>query len=101
MSYKRTSFCGPAGDGWLSEFLSSCIEWCLLKLRIDLDEACENHDINWNDGPDTVDDIRFALDVYVEVRKRSALLAGIMSLIGFVLVRLTAIVYKQLERFND
>jgi len=92
--YKRTSFCGPAGDGFISEFLSVIIAWCLNGLNISLEGPCENHDVNWEDGPDTVDDIRFALDVYVEIRKKSAFLAGIMALIGFILVRLTAIVYK-------
>jgi hypothetical protein len=96
--YKRTSFCGPAGDGFISELLSALIAWSLSKLKVNLEGPCSNHDLNWDDGPDTVDDIRFALDVYVEIRKKSALLAGIMSLIGFILVRLTAIVYKFLEK---
>jgi len=100
MRYKRTSFCGPAGNGFISKVLSAAIAWCLDVLKINLEGPCSKHDVNWNDGPDTVDDMRFALDVYVEVRPISPLLAGIMALVGFILVRCTAIVYKFLERFR-
>jgi hypothetical protein len=95
MAYKRTSFCGPSGDGPISEFLSLLIAWALKKLKIDVEESCEDHDIDWEDGPHTVDDMRFALNVYEEVRaQKGPFLAGIVSFIGFILVRLTAIVYK-------
>lgn len=95
MSYKRDSFCGPAGDGKLSELLSAGVSKTLDWFEIDLEESCHSHDINWDDGPHTVDDMKFAIGVYEQVKEqKNAFLAGIMSLVGFVLVRLTAIVYK-------
>lgn len=101
MTYKRENFCGPAGDGPISKFLSACLDKLLEWMKIDLDDECQNHDIDWDDGPDTVDDIEFALRVYKKVRKKSALLAALMSLSGFIMVRCTAIVYKLGARLDD
>ena len=97
-NYKRESFCGPAGDGPLSKFLSFLIAKVLNWMKLDFEDECENHDINWDDGPDYVDDMQFSLDIYKKVRKKSALLALIMSLTGLVLVRCTALVYKLLSK---
>lgn len=99
MAYKRTSFCGPASDGAISEFLSLSITKALDWLEIDLEDSCENHDIDWEDGPHTVDDMEFALSVYKQVKEqKNSFLAGILSLTGFILVRITAIVYKHFTR---
>jgi hypothetical protein len=95
MQYKRESFCGPSGTGLISLTLSRLIAWSLLKLDVNLEKPCSSHDIDWDDGPNTTDDIRFALSVYSQVKKqKNPLLAGLMASSGFVLVRLTAIVYK-------
>lgn len=94
-NFKRTNFCGPAGDGKISEFFSNLIDLCLIKLKLDLQDACENHDIDWEDGPNTVDDIKFALKVYESVKEqKNGFLAGIISFVGFIFVRVTAIIYK-------
>jgi hypothetical protein len=95
MTYKRESFCGPAGDGWLSEKLSELITMSLDWLEVDVEESCHNHDIDWEDGPSTVDDIKFALNVYTQVREqKNPALAGFLSFCGFCMVRATAIAYK-------
>ncbi len=93
--HRRDSFCGPAGNGLISQALSRGITWALFRLGVNLEEACRSHDVDWNDGPNTVDDIRFALKVYESVKdQKGPLLAGVMSAVGFLLVRITAIVYK-------
>jgi len=95
MNYKRSSFCGPAGDGVLSRLLSYLVATALSWLGVNLEKSCGAHDLDWDDGPNTVDDIGFALSVYQEIKQQKGpALAGVMSLVGFVLVRLTAIVYK-------
>lgn len=97
-SYKRENFCGPAGDGPLSKFLSWGIKKILDFFNLKVQRSCKKHDINWEDGPKTVDDIRFAADVYEELTDddRHEVLAAIVAIIGFFLVRCTAIVYKHL-----
>ncbi len=93
--YRRESFCGPAGDGVISQFISWMIRKVLKWMRLNFEKSCQNHDINWNDGPNTRDDIEFALSVYDEVKyQKGASWAWIVSLIGFILVRCTALVYK-------
>lgn len=102
MTFKRDSFCGPAGDGFISEFISKVMSDSLDWLELDLEEACHNHDIDWDNGPNTRDDILFSLKVYDSVKKqKNAGWAWIVSLVGFVMVRCTAVVYKALKRFND
>ena len=98
MNYKRTSFCGPAGNGKLSQALSYCIATTLKFFNIKIEKSCQRHDVNWEDGPDTVDDMQFALDVYKELTGagRHGALAGFFSITGFLCVRLTAIAYKHL-----
>jgi hypothetical protein len=95
--YKRDSFCGPAGNGKVSVIISLLMSWALRTFNIKIEKSCKNHDINWNDGPQTQDDIRFAADVYEELTEqdRHPFLAGIVCFIGFILVRLTAIAYKK------
>lgn len=93
--YKRESFCGPSGDGWLSELLSKAITAALDWLEVDVEDSCHNHDVDWENGPDTVDDMRFAMNVYAQVREqKNPLLASILSFFGFLMVRATAIAYK-------
>ena len=95
MTYQRDSFCGPAGDGKLSELLSSGISAALDRLELDLEDACHTHDVDWNDGPKTVDDLKFAMNVYQQVREqKSPAWASVIALVGFELARATAIVYK-------
>lgn len=96
--YKRDSFCGPAGDGPISNFLSLVVDKSLNSLKLNLEKSCENHDIDWEDGPRTRDDINFALSVYDEAREqKGAAVAWFAALFGFIMVRSTAIVYKLLS----
>jgi len=95
MSYKRDSFCGPAGNGKMSELISGGITAILDWLEIDLEDECHRHDIDWEDGPSTLDDIRFGIGVYHAVKdQKNVFLAGFLSLAGFAMVRGTAIAYK-------
>jgi len=95
MAYRRESFCGPAGDGWLSEQISKGLTNTLDWLELDVEDSCHTHDVDWEDGPNTVDDIKFALSIYKQVKEQSnPLLAGVLSFLGFIMVRSTAIVYK-------
>ena len=101
MKYKRTSFCGPAGDGVISQFLSFVIAKILEWLDLNFEKSCNTHDVDWDDGPNTRNDIQFALNVYDEVKeKKGASWAWFISLIGFLLVRCTAVVYKLLRKFK-
>jgi len=100
--FKRDSFCGPAGDGFISEWLSKVVSESLDWLELDLEEACHNHDIDWDNGPNTRDDILFSLRVYDLVKEqKGAEWAWVVSLVGFVLVRCTAVVYKILSKFQN
>ena len=85
--YKRDSFCGPAGDGPISNFLSLVVDKSLNFLKLNFEKSCENHDIDWE-----------ALSVYDEAREqKGAAVAWIAALFGFIMVRSTAIVYKLLS----
>lgn len=95
MEYKRVSFCGPAGNGLISNFLSALIVKILIFLKLNLEKSCENHDIDWTEGPKTSDDIKFALSIYNEAREQKGpTVAWIVALVGFFMVRGTAIFYK-------
>ena len=97
MTYKRDSFCGPAGDGFLSNLLSKMISETLDWFDLDLEEECHKHDVDWDDGPDTADDIFFAVGVYDAVKKQKGFFwACVFSSVGFVLVRSTAIIFRVL-----
>jgi hypothetical protein len=97
--YKRRSFCGPAGYGPISKFLSLVVNKCLDFLSLNFEKSCKNHDIDWDDGPKTIDDIRFALSVYSEAKEqKGAGIAWLAALIGFIVVILTAIVYKLTDK---
>jgi len=108
--YKRENFCGPAGDGVVSKFFSNSIAWILEKLRFDFFHECRGHDFDWSDYPATADDLIFARKVYAKAKKDlrynwdlkygKGLIAGLVAFTGFILVRGTAIVYKQLKRLE-
>jgi len=71
--------------------MDKVLDW----LELNFEKSCENHDIDWNDGPNTRDDIQFALNVYDEAKEQKGSgVAWIASIIGFMLVRITAIIYK-------
>ncbi len=95
--YKRDSFCGPAGDGWLSKLLSAAITKILDWLKLYLDEECEDHDVDWDKGPSFLADLKFSMRVYKKVRKKNALLALVVWFLALVFVRATALVYRLLR----
>jgi len=89
--------CGPFGDGFINRGLSWCIrkllDWC----GMNFEKSCKRHDHVWEPeygGPNTRDDIEFALNVYDEAKEQGSYVPWIYSSVGFVLVRLTAFVYK-------
>ncbi|TDI80632.1 MAG: hypothetical protein E2O80_06340 [Betaproteobacteria bacterium] len=93
--YRRESFCGPAGDGVISQFFSWMMGKVLKWMGLNFEKSCQNHDIDWDNGPNTKDDIKFALSVYEEAKEQQgSSVAWIASIFGFLLVRSTAIVYK-------
>ena len=93
--YRRQSFCGPVGDGIISKAISALIVKVLDLLNLDFEKACENHDINWNNGPNTRDDILFSLNVYdLAKSQKGAIIAWWVGLIGCIMFRITAIIYK-------
>ena len=95
--YKRESFCGPAGDGFLSKFFSWLIKKILDWIGLDLDDECEDHDVDWRKGPSFLADLRFSMRVYKKVRKKNALLALVVWFLALVFVRATAIIYRVLK----
>jgi hypothetical protein len=103
MKYKRTSFCGPAGDGFLSRFFLWLLKVILDFLKLNFEQECQKHDIDWslkNGGPNTVDDIEFALRVYKKAKKTHQRTAGIISFFAFIFVRITALIYKTIQNIT-
>lgn len=100
-SHIRDSFCGPAGNGFISRTISAIIAWVFKKLEINLERECKEHDkdYDWSKGgPETVDDLEFAISCYRNLAShRNPWIkhtAGLWSMGICLGVRLTAVIYK-------
>ena len=89
--------CGPYGKGIIARAISWCIRKLLEWFDLDFEIECERHDKVWTPeygGPNTRDDLEFALNVYESADHQGSEHPWVWSLSGFISVRLTAFVYK-------
>jgi len=94
---KNNYSCGPYGDGSIAKVLSWCIRKLLDICEMNFEKSCKRHDHVWGPeygGPNTRDDIEFMLNVYDEAKEQDSNWPWIYSSVGFVMVRITAFVYK-------
>ena len=96
----RKDFCGPVGEGPFAQFLSKLVSD--KPFGIYIGDLCRNHDIDWADGPDTIDDLVFSYKVFRRFTRstefKHKLLSLPVGLVAFTLVRITAVVYKKRKK---
>ncbi len=95
--------CGPYGEGFFSKFLSLIIRRLLDACGMNFEKSCSRHDHVWEPeygGPNTRDDIEFMLNVYDQADEQDSDWPWIYAGVGFILVRITALVYKGTASFK-
>jgi len=95
--------CGPQNLGFLSRGLSWLVRTILDYFNLNFERSCARHDLVWSKkhgGPNTKDDIEFALNVYIQADEQYSKYPWFWSLSGFILVRIGAIIYKGKKYFE-